>query len=86
MSIVFIFLPEPLAVLRECRRVLQPRGRIAIYTTSPRLRGTPAAPEPLASRSHFYENAELVSLATKAAFRDVTVVDDKGGQLLTARA
>jgi SAM-dependent methyltransferase len=86
MSIVFMFLPNPLTALRECHRVLEPGGRIAFYTTSPRLRGTPAAPEPLASRSHFYENAELTALARTAGFRDVAVADDNGGQLLTASA
>ena len=61
MSIVFFFLPEPINALRECRRVLVQGGRLAIYTTSPALRGTPAAPEPLASRVHFYEDEELAS-------------------------
>lgn len=84
MSIVFIFLPDPLEALRECHRVLAPRGRLAIYTTSPRLRGTPAAPEPLASRSRFYENAELAAVASNAGFRGVAVADENGGQLLTA--
>lgn len=84
MSIVFFFLPDPLAALREGRRVLVPGGRIAIYTTSPGLRGTPAAPEPLASRSHFYENDELVALADTAGFGNIAVTDHDGGQLLTA--
>lgn len=84
MSVVFMFLDDPLVALRECHRVLVPGGRIAIYTTSPRLRRTPAAPEPLASRSYFYENAELTALAIAAGFRDVIVADDNGAQLLTA--
>jgi hypothetical protein len=36
---------------------------VAIYTTGPELRGTPAAPEPLASLAHFYSDAELAGLA-----------------------
>ncbi len=86
MSVVFFFFADPLSVLSECRRVLAPGGRIAVYTTSPRLRGTPAAPEPLASRGYFHENDQLAALATKAAFTDVVVHDDNGGQLLTANA
>jgi SAM-dependent methyltransferase len=86
MSIVFFFLADPLAALREARRVLAPRGRIAIYTTSPKLRGSMAAPEPLAARSHFYENDQLVALADAAGFDDIAVRDHDGGQLLTAHA
>ena len=66
MSIVFFFLPDPIKVLRECRRVLVRAGRLAIFTTSPALRGTPAAPEPQASRGHFYEDEELADLARRA--------------------
>jgi SAM-dependent methyltransferase len=86
MSIVFFFLDDPVAALRECGRVLAPGGRLAVYTTSPALRGTPAAPEPLASRGHFYENEELAELARQAGLAAVAVVDDDGGQLLTGRA
>lgn len=85
MSVVFFFLPDPEAALTEARRVLEPSGRVAIYTTSASLRGTPAAPEPLASHSHFYTADELLLLATAAGFQDAAVDEQRGGQLLTAR-
>jgi SAM-dependent methyltransferase len=86
MSIVFFFLDDPVGVLRECRRALRHGGRLAIYTTAPELRGTPAAPEPIASLGHFYANEELAELARRAELRDVTVHNEHGGQLLTGRA
>jgi SAM-dependent methyltransferase len=86
MSIVFLFLPDPVAVLGECRRALAPGGRLALYTTSPALRGTPAAPEPVASHGRFYEDDELAELARKAGFVGVVVVNENGGQLLAASA
>lgn len=85
MSIVLLFLDDPVVVFREVGRVLQPGGRLAVYTSGPELRGTPAAPEPLASRGHFYTDAELVKLALRAGLRNVTVQNDSGGQLLMAR-
>jgi SAM-dependent methyltransferase len=85
MSIVLMFLPDPVAALRACHRVLTADARLALYTSSPELRGTPAAPEPLASRLHFYDDEALASLARVSGFTDVLVKREDGGQLLTAR-
>jgi SAM-dependent methyltransferase len=84
MSVVFFFLDDPVGVLRECRRVLRPSGRLAVYTTGPELRGTPAAPEPIASMGHFSTDEDLAELARRAGLRNVSVHNDRGGQLLTA--
>ena len=70
-------------MLGECRRVLQPRGRLAIYTPGPDLRGTPAAPEPWPP-GHFYTDEELVGLARAAGLRDPMVYPEDGAQLLIA--
>jgi len=86
--VAFFFFPEPVAVLREFRRVLErERGRMAVYTTAPELKGTPAAPYPLATRGHFYEDDELAALAREAGFAEVEVLrpDPGGAQLLVAR-
>ncbi len=85
--VAFFFFPDPVAALRELRRVLDPvRGRLAIYTTAPEAKGTPAAPYPLATRGHFYEDAELARLPLEAGFAEsqVTRVDELA-QLLVAR-
>ena len=85
LAVVLLFLPEPERALRECRRMLAPGGRLAAYTTAPALRGTTAAPEPVAAQLHFHTDAELAALARAAGFGGAAVADDAGGQLLTAR-
>jgi SAM-dependent methyltransferase len=84
MSVVFFFFDRPADVLGSCRSALSPGGRLAVYTTGPELRGTPAAPEPMASRGHFHSDDALAALARSAGFEEVSVSNDDGGQLLFA--
>jgi SAM-dependent methyltransferase len=82
---MFFFLPDPASVLAESARVLRPGGRVAVFATSKELRGTPAAPEPMATRSRFYEDAELEQLARDARFAEASVTrPGSGAQLLVA--
>ena len=85
--VAFFFFPDPVAALQEFHRVVDAdRGRIAVFTTAPELKGTPAAPYPLATRGHFYEDHELEAHAREAGFGDVEVRRLlEGGQLLVAR-
>ena len=73
MTGVFSFLPNPLAALCEMHRVLKKDGRLVVYMGSKELRGTPAAPEPIASRLRFYEDHELEELSREAGFNTVRV-------------
>ena len=68
MTGVFSFLQNPVGALREIYRVLVKGGRLVVFTGSKELRGTPAAPELIASRLSFYEDNELLELAHEAGF------------------
>ena len=85
----FFFFPKPVDALEEMRRVLDPhKGRIAVCTTAPEARGSPAAPYPLATRGHFHTDDELRQLALDAGFTTATVTrtDESGwAQLLAAQ-
>jgi ubiquinone/menaquinone biosynthesis C-methylase UbiE len=87
--IAFFFFADPVRALSEMHRVLEPqRGRLAIYTTAPEAKGSPAAPYPLATRGHFHSDDELSQLAIAAGLRNVRVTrtDESGwGQLLVAQ-
>jgi ubiquinone/menaquinone biosynthesis C-methylase UbiE len=85
--VALLFFSEPVGVLRECRRVLdRERGRVAIFTTPPESKGTPAAPYPLATRGFFYSDSELERLPLAAGFAESEVRrTDIGAQLLLAR-
>ncbi|HTO25395.1 MAG TPA: methyltransferase domain-containing protein [Gaiellaceae bacterium] len=85
--VAFFFFDRPVAVLREIRRVLDPgRGRIAIMTTAPEAKGTPAAPYPLATRGHFHTDDELVRLALEAGFATARIAHrEEWAQLLVAQ-
>jgi SAM-dependent methyltransferase len=74
MTGVLGFLPDPIAALRELWRVLGEGGRLVVLGSDPTMRGTPAAPEPMASRLRFYEDDELQRLAEEAGFAKAKVV------------
>lgn len=70
---VFGFLSDPIAALREMHRAMRPGARLVIFSGTAALRGTPACPEPMASRIRFYEDAELAELAARAGFVEIRV-------------
>ena len=84
--VAFFFFPDPVRALSEMRRVLDPeRGRVAVYTTAPEAKGSPAAPYPLATRGQFYSDEELVALPLEAGFSEARLAfREPWAQLLVA--
>lgn len=74
MTGVLGFLADPVEAFAEMRRVLADGGRVVALGADPELRGTPAAPEPMASRLRFYAEPELEALGRAAGFSHVRVV------------
>ena len=73
MTGVLGFLPDAMQTFKEIYRVLRNGGRFVAFTGSKSLRGTSAAPEPMASRLHFYEDSELEGMAGQAGFTTAKV-------------
>ena len=85
MTNAFFFLADPARALAELYRVLEPHGRLAIFTAAP---GPPPwmAPPLFARRMRFFADQELHTMAGTAGLIDIVVTrEDKGrSQLLTA--
>jgi ubiquinone/menaquinone biosynthesis C-methylase UbiE len=73
MTGVLGFIEDPLTCFNEIFRTLKNGGRLVIFTSTKKLVGTPAAPEPVASRLHFYDDLELENLARSAGFSSARV-------------
>jgi ubiquinone/menaquinone biosynthesis C-methylase UbiE len=71
------FIENPTLLFREVRRVLVPGGRFVVFSGTDALKGTPAAPEPMASKIHFYTDQQLRDLAEGAGFSKTTIEHPK---------
>ncbi len=68
------FLSDPVAVFKEFHRLLVKGGRIVIQGSDPGLKGSPAAPYPIADRLNFYDDVEFKNIALKAGFSAAAVL------------
>lgn len=68
------FLPDPVRVFKEIFRVLGNNGRMIVQGSDPAIKGTPAAPYPIADRLQFYNEQEFEKIATEAGFRTVDIL------------
>jgi SAM-dependent methyltransferase len=73
MTGVLGFLPEPEAALRELARTLAPKGRLAVYSGTKKMYGTPAAGPKRKGGVRLYEDRELVRFAQRAGLTDIRV-------------
>ncbi|MDG6954522.1 MAG: class I SAM-dependent methyltransferase [Nitrososphaerota archaeon] len=73
MTSVLGFLGDPVKTFKEVNRKLKPGGKLVVFSTSKAARGTIAAPEPMASRIRFYEDADLKRMAIEAGFSEARV-------------
>lgn len=80
----FPFFPDPRKALKEMYRALAGGGQLALFMDTAAARGTPAAPEPFASRGRFYEPNELLDLAREAGFSEIRVEEPNLGPFARA--
>jgi SAM-dependent methyltransferase len=85
MTNALFFLDDSARALAELCRVIEPHGRLAIFTAAP---DPPAwmAPPPIARRMRFFTDEDLHTMARTAGFTDIKIArtDDGRSQLLTA--
>jgi SAM-dependent methyltransferase len=73
MTGVLGFLPDPNATFREIARTLAPGGRIAVYSGTKKMYGTPAAGPRTAGGVRLYEDREVTAFARRAGFTSIRV-------------
>ncbi|MFZ0891109.1 MAG: class I SAM-dependent methyltransferase [Thermoplasmata archaeon] len=73
MTGVLGFLPDPFATFREIARTLTPGGRLAVYSGTKKMYGTPAAGPRTAGGVRFYEKREVTAFARSAGFSSIRV-------------